>query len=173
MFSKRKEGNQISVFIGVGANLPDRAGAPAVQTCEAACRAIARLPGLSQTLRSRWFSSAPVPQSDQPRYINGVIRAQCSLAPAALIGALQALEQSMGRVRSAPNAARTLDLDIIDMDGLTLSSPELTLPHPRTHLRAFVLLPLRDVAPDWVHPTLGLGVNALLGALPRQDIRPL
>ena len=86
---------------------------------------------------------------------------------------LQALEDAVGRVRSAPNAARSLDLDIIDMDGATLSLPNLVLPHPRAHLRAFVLFPLRDVAPGWVHPALGLGVDALIRALPPQDIRPL
>jgi len=173
MFSKRKEGNQISVFIAVGANLPDGWGAPAVETCQAACRAIANLDGVSKVVLSRWFSSAPVPASDQPRYVNGIVRAQCCLAPEVLIRRLQAIEQSMGRVRSAPNAARTLDLDIIDMGGITLSSSALVLPHPRAHLRAFVLLPLRDVAPDWVHPRLGQGVDELIRALPAQDIRPL
>jgi 2-amino-4-hydroxy-6-hydroxymethyldihydropteridine diphosphokinase len=71
------------------------------------------------------------------------------------------------------NAARTLDLDIVAMDGLVREAPDPQLPHPRAHLRAFVLLPLRDVAPGWVHPVLGRRVEALLAALPPQDIRPV
>ncbi len=94
-------------------------------------------------------------------------------APEALLAELQAIERRAGRVRGAVNAARTLDLDIVDMNGLRRCAPDPVLPHPRAHLRAFVLLPLRDVAPDWIHPVLGARVGTLLEALPPQDIRPL
>jgi len=141
--------------------------------CEWAARAVSGVPGLNGAVRSRWFSSAPVPASDQPRYINGILRLDGKADPAWLLAALQTIEQAAGRVRSERNAARTLDLDIVAMDGLVRDAPDPVLPHPRAHLRAFVLLPLRDVAPFWVHPVLGQDVNALIAALPPQDIRPV
>ncbi len=127
------------------------------------------LDGVSRVVRSRWFSSAPVPPSAQPHYVNGVLRAACTLTPEALLAALQGIEREAGRERSVRDAARTLDLDIIDAGGLVREDAGLTLPHPRAHLRGFVLYPLRDVAPAWVHPASGVGVQALLAALPPND----
>ncbi len=111
-----------------------------------------------------------MPQSAQPRYVNGVLRAACTLAPESLLAALQDLERGAGRQRSVPDAARTLDLDIIDAGGLVRDGAGLTLPHPRAHLRGFVLYPLRDVDPGWRHPASGIGVEALLAALPAEDV---
>ena len=169
--SPRKKEPHIFVIIAIGANLPAADGSLALQTCDRAVRALAALPGLSGCVRSRWFSSAPVPPSGQPRYINGALRAACSLSPDALLAALQAVELAHGRVRGEANAARTLDLDIIDMGGTIRAAPDPILPHPRAHLRAFVLYPLRDVAPGWVHPVTRESVEALIGRLPPQDIR--
>jgi 2-amino-4-hydroxy-6-hydroxymethyldihydropteridine diphosphokinase len=84
---------------------------------------------------------------------------------------LQACEARAGRLRGAANAARPLDLDIIDMGGMVRDAPDPVLPHPRAHLRAFVLRPLRDVAPGWVHPRLGVTVSALLEGVAEQDVR--
>ncbi len=84
---------------------------------------------------------------------------------------MQRIEQHAGRIRTEPNAARTLDLDIIDMAGLVRTSPDPTLPHPRAHERGFVLLPLRDVAPNWIHPSLGLSIQTLIANLSAQDMR--
>ncbi len=84
-----------------------------------------------------------------------------------------AIEAACGRQRGVANAARTLDLDIISMGDLIRDAPDPILPHPRAHLRAFVLAPLADVAPDWVHPVSGETAVALLAALPPQAIRPL
>jgi 2-amino-4-hydroxy-6-hydroxymethyldihydropteridine diphosphokinase len=82
---------------------------------------------------------------------------------------LHGVETAMGRLRSAPNAPRTLDLDLLDYDGRVLGTPQLILPHPRIAARSFVLVPLRDVAPDWRHPVTGLGVGELLAGLPDRD----
>ena len=84
-----------------------------------------------------------------------------------------ALEAAAGRVRSAPNAARVLDLDIVAMGDLVRDAPDPILPHPRAHERAFVLVPLAELAPGWVHPVLGKNVAALIAALPAQEIRAL
>ena len=127
------------ILVAIGSNLPGPDGRTALQTCEWAARQVAKLPGLRLGGVSRWYESAPVPAAD----------------PHALLTALHGIEAAASRVRTVPNAARTLDLDLIGMDGLMLDGP-LLLPHPRAAERAFVLLPLRDVAPDWRHPRLGL-----------------
>ena len=131
------------------------------------------MPGILHVARSRWFSTAPIPPSGQPRYINGILHLVSDIAPEALLAALQGIEQRAGRVRGERNGARTLDLDIIDMAGALRHQAELELPHPRAHLRAFVLLPLRDVAPGWVHPATGEAIGSLIAKLPAQDIRPV
>jgi 2-amino-4-hydroxy-6-hydroxymethyldihydropteridine diphosphokinase len=95
-----------------------------------------------------------------------VVRVETTLAPDALLDRMQRIERDFGRERGARNAARVLDLDIIDHDGRIVDAPGLTLPHPRLAARAFVLVPLRDVAPGWRHPVSGLSVDALIGRLP-------
>jgi 2-amino-4-hydroxy-6-hydroxymethyldihydropteridine diphosphokinase len=156
-------------LIAIGANLPDRFGLKPLQICTRAVQKIGEIAGMSGLVRSRWYSSAALPDSSQPRYINGVVRVETGLPPPALLEALQEIEQSMGRVRSLPNAPRTLDLDVIDMDGMIRAANDPILPHPRAHLRAFVLLPLRDVAPGWVHPVLCKTVHGLIEELTPQD----
>ena len=161
------------ILVAIGANLPGSDGASPLATCQAAAGTLAALPGLRLVALSRWYRSAAVPRSAQPDYVNGMARLEGAVEPAALLGTLQAIEARAGRVRGLANAARTLDLDIIDIDGQLRDSPDPVLPHPRAYLRAFVLLPLADVAPEWVHPRLGAGAAALLGVLPPQDVVPL
>ena len=131
------------------------------------------LPYLRGATRSRWYSSAPIPAADQPRYINGIVRLEGEVTPEKLLADLHAIEAGAGRTRGKPNEARTLDLDIIDMGGLRRAAPDPILPHPRAHQRAYVLLPMRDVAPNWTHPILHLSIANLLAALPPQDIHPV
>ncbi len=138
---------------------------------------LASLPGMRLRGLSRWFLSAAVPPSGQPPYVNGVasllVDPGVMLDPVRLLGSLMAVETACGRVRSVPNAARTLDLDIIAIGDLVRDEKDPILPHPRAHLRAFVLAPLADVAPAWLHPVLGQTAAALLADLPPQDIQPL
>ena len=160
-------------YIAIGANLPSADGASPLQTCATALTAIRAIEGVSDLVCSRWFSTAPVPPSGQPRYINGVVRLACSLPARDLLGHLQAIETASGRARSVRNAARPLDLDIIDLGGEIRHAPDPVLPHPRAHLRGFVLHPLRDVAPRWVHPVLGTAIDALIESLPAEDTHAL
>ena len=153
------------ILIAVGANLPGPWGPDPIATCRRAVVEIGQLPGLRLDAVSHWYRSAPMPASDQPDYVNGVVRLSGRADPAELLAGLQAIEQAGGRVRGALNAARTLDLDIIDIDGMVRAAPDPLLPHPRAHMRAFVLLPLRDVAPDWVEPRSRRTVAELLGTL--------
>ncbi len=135
------------------------------------------LPNLSVCGLSRWYCSAPVPPSGQPSYVNAVAALRFNPGvipdPADLLARLMEIETACGRQRGLPNAARTLDLDIIAINKQSREKPDPVLPHPRAHLRAFVLAPLADVAPDWVHPVLGQTARALLAALPPQQIQVL
>ena len=160
------------ILIGIGANLPSpRHGEPR-ETCKAALDAMAGA-GIGITGRSRWYRSAPVPLSSQPWYVNGVVRADTALTPALLMAALKAIETDFGRTRGEPNEARILDLDILAY-GDTVSGGVVVLPHPRLHERAFVLLPMRELAPDWRHPVSGRTIDALIAALaPDQTAEPL
>jgi 2-amino-4-hydroxy-6-hydroxymethyldihydropteridine diphosphokinase len=97
---------------------------------------------------------------------------ETALDPTALMAALHRIEDRFGRARRVRNAARTLDIDLIDYDGRVMNGP-LILPHPRLTERAFVLLPLADVAPDWRHPVTGRSVAELIASLPPQDVRPI
>ena len=159
------------ILIGIGSNLAAPGFAAPRDTAEAA---LAQLPEVGVTLvrRSRWYQSAPVPASDQPWYVNAVAIVATEFDPAALLEALLALERRFGRRRGARNAARTLDLDLLDHDGAVCDSARLTLPHPRLHERRFVLAPLAEIAPEWRHPRLRLGAAELLRRLPPgQEVR--
>ena len=149
------------ILIGIGSNL---AAPPFGSPEDTVNAAIAQLPaiGIAVVLGSRWYLSEPVPPSDQPWYVNGVAAIETGLTPAALLTALLLLETRFGRHRSVPNAARTLDLDLLDYDGRRCASKRLTLPHPRLHERRFVLAPLAEIAPDWCHPRLGVSAKELL-----------
>lgn len=161
------------ILVAIGANLPSRDGASPLATCRDAAVVLDAVPGLRLRGLSRWWRTAPVPPSSQPDYVNGVALLAGRADPATLLAALHAIEARHGRQRGAPNAARSLDLDLIAVDGLVRDAPDPILPHPRAHERAFVLAPLADVVPDWVHPRLGLSVAALLAGLPAQTARPV
>ena len=161
------------ILIGIGSNL---AAPKFVSPQETATAALAQLPqlGIAVRRRSRWYLSEPVPRSDQPWYVNAVAAVETGLSPMALLDALLALEDRFGRRRSVPNAARTLDLDLLDYDGRRCGTARLALPHPRLHERRFVLAPLDEIAPEWRHPLFGSSAAALLAALPAgQPVRVL
>lgn len=117
--------------------------------------------------RSPWFRSAPVPPSDQPWFVNGVARLSTGLAPQELLAVLHAVEAEYGRVRTVPNASRTLDLDLLAYGEQVIEEPGgLTVPHPRLAARSFVLAPLARLAPCWRHPVTGLTAAEMLERLP-------
>jgi 2-amino-4-hydroxy-6-hydroxymethyldihydropteridine diphosphokinase len=115
---------------------------------------MAALPGTQWVARSPLYRSAPVDAAG-PDFINAVAELRTALSPAELLGALQAIELSLGRERPYRHAPRTLDLDLLLQGQQVLHSDALTLPHPRLHQRAFVLRPLLDLAPDLIHPLVG------------------
>jgi 2-amino-4-hydroxy-6-hydroxymethyldihydropteridine diphosphokinase len=155
------------ILIALGANLPSLAGKPADTLAAALAGFAAR--SITIEKRSGFYRSAAWPDPNDPPFINAVAVVRTPLSPPNLLAALHELESSFGRKRSEPNAPRTLDLDILDYHGRIEQGPP-QLPHPRMEGRAFVLLPLRDVAPDWRHPVSGRSVSEMICALPRTDI---
>jgi 2-amino-4-hydroxy-6-hydroxymethyldihydropteridine diphosphokinase len=139
-----------------------------METCQDAVQAIAAIPGLHDLIVSNWWQTAPLPPSEQPLFVNGMVGFSGNIAPETLLVALQSIENHFGRRRDRVNAARTIDLDIIAMGEITRPAPDPILPHPRAHLRAFVLSPLLDIAPDWVHPVLKQKATDLLKQLTDQ-----
>ncbi|WP_174875637.1 2-amino-4-hydroxy-6-hydroxymethyldihydropteridine diphosphokinase [Vogesella oryzae] len=139
--------------IALGSNLEN----PAAQI-EAALAAISALPGVQLLRRSACYRTAPVGFADQPDFINAVCEVASDLTPSDLLAALLQLEQEFGRVRTFRNAPRVLDLDLLLVEGVSQQDAFLTLPHPRMHERAFVMVPLAQMAPEWqigAHGTAG------------------
>jgi 2-amino-4-hydroxy-6-hydroxymethyldihydropteridine diphosphokinase len=133
-------------FVALGANLGD---APA--TVRIAMTQLGMIPRTRVTLRSSLYRTAPF-EASGPDFINAVVAVETGLAPEALLDALQRLEQHAGRERPYHHAPRTLDLDLLRHGDTVLDTPRLTLPHPRMNERAFVLVPLAEIAPDAVSP---------------------
>jgi 2-amino-4-hydroxy-6-hydroxymethyldihydropteridine diphosphokinase len=159
------------VFIALGSNL---AGAYASREALLDA-ALTRFPtaGLTVARRSSWWRSLAWPDPAAPDYLNGVALVETSLAPGEVLAALIALEEAFGRVRGEANAPRTLDLDLVAFGRQVIDEPAFTVPHPRAHERRFVMGPLAEIAPSWVHPILGetaadLALKASVGA----DARP-
>lgn len=153
-------------YIGIGANLGDAQGA-----VQAAFGALAALPGTELLRRSAIYRTAPI-DSSGPDYLNAVAELRTALAPLDLLHRLQAIELAHGRERPYRNAPRTLDLDLLLHGDAVQSDPELTLPHPRAHQRAFVLRPLAELSPDLLIPGRGT-VAELLPAVADQTIERL
>lgn len=156
-----------TTYIALGANL----GNPAA-TVRAAFAALANLPESRVVRTSSLYRTAPVGITEQPEFVNAVAELATTLAPEALLNALLEVEQRFGRVRAEKNGPRTLDLDVLLYDQRLVDLPHLTLPHPRLHLRAFVLYPLAEIAPGLRLPGRG-SVDAWLPAVANQGISRL
>ena len=157
------------IFIGVGANLSSDKFGPPRAACGAALEVLDSH-GITIEKRSSWYHTAPVPASEQPWYVNGVAELTTEIAPQELIKTLLAIENRFGRTRTKKNAPRTIDLDLIAYGDVVLKpstkSGTPQLPHPRMAKRAFVLLPLSQLSPNWRHPDSGDHIHDLVAALP-------
>jgi 2-amino-4-hydroxy-6-hydroxymethyldihydropteridine diphosphokinase len=159
------------ILIGLGANLPSEVGPPAATFK----RALGELERHDVQIShvSRFYETPAWPDPADPAFVNAVAAVHTRLQPVELLMVLHGVETALGRLRSASNAPRTLDLDLLDYDG-RLISDGVTLPHPRLAQRAFVLVPLAEIAPAWRHPVTGQSVGELLDGLPgRGDCKKL
>jgi 2-amino-4-hydroxy-6-hydroxymethyldihydropteridine diphosphokinase len=147
------------VYLGLGSNLGDRMGY-LQQAVEALDRS-----GVAITRAASVYETAPVDSpAGSPLFLHTALEARFSASPEELIKTCLKIERAAGRVRTEPNAARTLDIDVIMAGGLTIDRPGLTVPHPRYAERRFVLVPLNEIAPDLVDPARGVTVRELLAA---------
>jgi len=143
------------VFIAVGSNLGDK-----IDSCKEAINQIA---GLCEIVKiSSLYETEPVGNENQPNFINCVAEINTDLSPHELLKRLNLIEEKLGRVRDEKWGPRTIDLDIIFYNDLIMRDDNLIIPHPRAHLRRFVLEPLCEIAPEFIHPEFNLSVSELL-----------
>jgi 2-amino-4-hydroxy-6-hydroxymethyldihydropteridine diphosphokinase len=150
--------------IALGSNLPSAHGAPEQNLLAA----IERIRTLGRIVAvSSFHATAPVGYLDQPNFVNAALLLETTLGPLPLLHTLLAIELAMGRIRAnvPPKGPRIIDLDLLFVDQIVLNIPDLTLPHPALPDRAFVLLPLAEIAPTWTHPQTGQTIQAMLDAL--------
>jgi 2-amino-4-hydroxy-6-hydroxymethyldihydropteridine diphosphokinase len=153
-----------TAYIGLGANLPSSAGPPSATLANA----VTRLASMGRvTARSSLYSTEPVGFAAQPRFLNAVVALETELSPRALLEALLSIEREFGRDRTSgiANGPRTLDLDLLIYDIWSINEPGLEVPHPRLAERAFVLVPLTEIAPQAIDTRSGLTVSQLLEGL--------
>ncbi|WP_340118028.1 2-amino-4-hydroxy-6-hydroxymethyldihydropteridine diphosphokinase [Pelagibius sp. 7325] len=154
------------ILVGLGSNLATGQFKSSESLLENAISSLENK-GITVVRRSAWYRSAPVPVSDQPWFVNGVISVSTERSPEALLQNLHAVENEYGRIRARRNESRTLDLDLLAYKDHVLEEPSgLVVPHPRIAERAFVLLPLAELAPQWRHPVTGRTASEMLAELP-------
>jgi 2-amino-4-hydroxy-6-hydroxymethyldihydropteridine diphosphokinase len=151
------------VFLGLGSNLGDRAGL--------LDQAVAALESLGKVTRSRWYETAAVGMPGAPAFLNGVVRLETDLAPDELLRRTREIERRLGRDPLRRAGSRTMDIDLLLFGRQVISRAGLEVPHPRLHQRAFVLVPLAEVAPNLVHPVLGKSVAEMLAEVDSAGVK--
>jgi 2-amino-4-hydroxy-6-hydroxymethyldihydropteridine diphosphokinase len=151
------------VFLGLGSNLGDRAGL--------LDQAVAALESLGKVTRSRWYETVAVGLPGAPPFLNGVVRLETDLAPDELLRQTREIERRLGRDPLRRTGSRTVDIDILLYGRQVISRPGLGIPHPRFHQRAFVLVPLAELAPNFVHPVLGKTVAEMLAEVDSAGVK--
>ena len=156
--------------IALGSNLGD-----SLTTLNAAMEVLGQIPGIQVQARSHWYQTPAVLPAGaitaQPDYLNGCALLRVQLSPPDLLERLLQTESKFGRVRRERWGARTLDLDLLLFDNLILNTPKLQIPHPRMHDRAFVLVPLAEIAPDWIEPISGKSIEQLLQTVDCSEVK--
>jgi 2-amino-4-hydroxy-6-hydroxymethyldihydropteridine diphosphokinase len=152
-----------SVFLGLGSNQGEK-----IKNCEQAIEEILKLEGGFLLSRSSWYYSEPWGREDQNRFVNGVIQIMTEFCPDELLAKFKEIEKRLGRTDREKWGPRVIDIDILFYDDLSFESPEMEIPHPRIVERNFVLIPLAEIAPQFVHPVLKKTIKELLDTSPDQ-----
>lgn len=148
-----------SAFVGVGSNVGDRSA-----RLVSAARDVKAIEGVKYVWSSSVYETDPYGKADQPKFLNAVLQVETSLTPPALLKELKAIEQRQGRTPGERWGPREIDLDILLYDGFVFQDDFVVVPHPDLENRKFVLVPLREIAPDLVHPVNGMTMEELLNA---------
>ncbi|RLA92513.1 MAG: 2-amino-4-hydroxy-6-hydroxymethyldihydropteridine diphosphokinase [Deltaproteobacteria bacterium] len=146
-----------TAYIGIGSNLGDK-----LKNCLKAIALADRIPGCSVKKKSRFYRTEPVGVEDQDWYVNAVISLRSEIRAHDLLKDLLAIEAGLGRIRKKKWESRPIDLDVLLFGHDVLSEKNLTIPHPRMHLRRFVLVPMAELAPDLIHPVLNKSMAEML-----------
>ena len=154
-----------TIYLALGSNLGDRSA-----NLRSAIAALS--PAVQVLQESPFYETEPWGLTDQPAFLNMVLKGETSLIPLELLRQLKNLETGLGRQPGVRWGPRLIDMDILFYDNLVLNTPQLVIPHPRLHERAFVLVPLADIAPDLLHPVLGKTIRQLLEQVDASDIKP-
>ena len=152
------ESRPVNVYLSLGSNLGDRQ-----HTLNMALQLLAQRVKVRKV--SSTYETEPVGNPDQPLFLNQVVRIQTRLAPLELLTLIQGIEFKLGRIRDKPNAPRSLDIDILFYGDKVIKNRQLIVPHPRIEERAFVLVPLVEIAPKLIHPVSGKTAEKMLAAL--------
>ena len=152
------------IYIGIGSNLNGKNNETPLQNCKKALEELKKEVNICKI--SSWYKSEPIPVSSQPWYINGVVEISTNKSSIDLLEFILNIEEFFGRMRKKKNEARILDLDIIDYKKKILyKKNKLIIPHPRMHQRSFVLQPLQELNPKWIHPIKKKGLKELISNL--------
>jgi len=160
------------IIIGVGSNLTSEIFRSKQEACETSIELL-KENNIEIISKSSWYETAPIPSSLQPNFINGLISVNTQLNSLNLLKLLLRIELQMGRVRTGKNAARIIDLDLIAFNKEKIETKTLTLPHPKLTQRAFVVIPLIEIAPKWRHPVTGTKIIEFRKMVSDQRIRKL
>ena len=159
------------IIIGIGGNIKSNDGSHPVQVAMNAINCLQNF-SIQVTEQSSWYESEPIPKSDQPNFFNCIVFANTFLNELDVLKSLHKIEHKLGRRRKKViNEARVIDLDLIDYSNKILINDHIIIPHPRAHTRRFVMEPLAELDPNWVHPILKTNVSEILKKLNNQNIK--
>ena len=158
--------------IAIGSNIDSPEGLNPIKNCNKAINELSKF-NINIIKKSSWYLSEPIPKSSQPKFYNSVLLCDANYNAQKVLKIIQIVEQKFGRIRVIKNMPRCIDIDIISFNKIVKNSLLLTIPHPRMHLRKFVLLPLFELDSNWLHPLLKKNIKYFLEKVKYQKIKKI